>query len=158
MLLHPFLDLLRFRQLPVNKPLPGAAGTGHPHGRVSSDLEQAMIRQGQGMGDTIHKAAETDWAGVESLHLVAGLIKFDEGSWLDRACFKRLFGLVDALERHRRADLVQDIVINLEVKILQTNLEGVFVLWFRVLQLALIAWIASSGVIPPISCEVMSRL
>lgn len=79
----PAIYFVRCSQVAMQEPLPVTAGAAQVHCRVTSNLEQTVVGQRQGMSDAIHEAAVTNWAVIESQHLVFCEVMFKEADWGD---------------------------------------------------------------------------
>jgi len=124
----PAIYFVRCSQAAMQEPLPVTAGAAQVHCRVTSNLEQTVVGQRQGVGDTIHKAAEANWAVIESQHLVFCEVMFKKDDWGDGFTSQGLLGLADALEWQVQFQDSKQLLINIEVQVFQAYLESVFVL------------------------------
>lgn len=124
----PAIYFVRCSQVAMQEPLPVTAGAAQVHCRVTSNLEQTVVGQRQGMSDTIHKAAEANWAVIESQHLVFCEVMFKEADWGDGFPSQGLLGMANTLEWQVQFQSSEQVLIDIEVQVFQTHLKSVFVL------------------------------
>lgn len=124
----PGSDVLCRRQALMKKPLPLFVGAVEACCCKSTHLKHPVVGDGQGMGDTILKAAVANRCGIKGHNFVLGAVFFNQKSKDNDAAAKRCLCCFYAAKRKFNAFCGGLFLIDVNVKVYQLYLKGVFVL------------------------------